>query len=146
MAVAEPSRKRAPFIQPMFSAFAYWWRKQHDIRKSLNSLDMIDERQVTQMASDLSLAPADLRGAVRCGPDAAKLLYARMHVLHLDPASLASKNWGVMRDLQRLCSLCRSKRLCQRQLAQHPVNPAWREYCLNEQTLVALMNERVVKH
>jgi hypothetical protein len=146
MTIAEPERKRTPFVEPVFSAFADWWRKQRDIRQSLNSLDTLDERQMTQMASDLRLSPADLRGVVRRGRDAANLLYDRMDALHLNPVSLANEDTPVMRDLQRLCSMCTSKRRCRKELAQDPENPAWREHCLNVQTLVALMNERTVKH
>ncbi len=145
MTVAEPGRKRMPFVEPVFAAFADWWRKQNEIRQSLNSLDTLDQREVTQIASDLRLSPADLRGAARRGRDAAKLLYRRMLALHLDAVSLENKDTAVMRDLQRLCSMCTTKRRCRRELARDPENPAWREHCLNVQTLDALMGDRAVK-
>ena len=146
MSIAESGRKQAPLIESVLLAFAGWYRKQREIRQSLNIFDGIDDRQVKQMANDLHLSPADLRGMVRRGPDAAKLLYERMSVLHLDADRLESKDPAVMRDLQRLCSTCTTKKRCLKELAQDPGSAAWREHCPNENTLVALVGDDRIKH
>jgi hypothetical protein len=54
-------------------------------------------------------------------------------VLHADPM--------VVRDLERVCTVCGSKRRCDRDLAHHPDDPVWRTYCPNVQTLEALETE-----
>ncbi|MEJ2376453.1 MAG: hypothetical protein P8Y71_13900 [Pseudolabrys sp.] len=98
------------------------------------------------MANDLQLLPAQLRGMARRGPEAADLLLVRMKALHLDAEKLAKGEPAVMHDLQRACSLCRTKRRCRRELARDPENPVWREHCLNEDTLLALLGEDPVRH
>jgi hypothetical protein len=47
----------------------------------------------------------------------------------------------VMRDLQRTCALCLSKRRCTHDLARHPADPVWEEYCPNAMTFSALRAE-----
>jgi hypothetical protein len=76
-------------------------------------------------------------------PDAAKLLLDRMAALHLDPGTLAKSDSSTMRDLQRLCSNCASKKRCQRDLIRHRDDPVWRQYCPNAGTLDALEFEAV---
>jgi hypothetical protein len=44
----------------------------------------------------------------------------------------------IMRDLERVCTLCGSKRRCERDLAAHPDDEVWRTYCPNAPTLEAL--------
>jgi hypothetical protein len=68
-----------------------------------------------------------------------------MEVLHLDAERLARDEPVVMRDLQRVCSICTTKRRCRKELARGPQNPVWREHCLNENTLVALAGEGAVE-
>jgi len=54
---------------------------------------------------------------------------------------LASNDPLLFRELQALCTLCRSKERCVLDLAQEcdePGNQGWREYCLNATTLNAL--------
>jgi hypothetical protein len=47
-----------------------------------------------------------------------------------------------LRDLQRACSLCASKRRCKRDLARKSTDPGWQQYCPNASTLHALIAER----
>jgi hypothetical protein len=50
-----------------------------------------------------------------------------------------------MRDLQRVCTVCGSKRRCEHELTNNPSYPAWQKYCLNATTLLALEAERADK-
>jgi hypothetical protein len=50
-----------------------------------------------------------------------------------------------MRDLQRVCTVCGSKRRCAHELAKNPSDPAWQKYCPNATTLAALVAERAAK-
>jgi hypothetical protein len=71
----------------------------------------------------------------------ASLLFRRLAALQIDRDELASNDPLLFRELQALCTLCRSKERCVLDLAQEcdePGNQGWREYCLNATTLNAL--------
>jgi hypothetical protein len=71
----------------------------------------------------------------------AGLQFRRMAALQIDRDELASDDPLLFRELQGLCTLCRSKERCVLDLAQErdqPSNPAWREYCPNAATLNVL--------
>jgi len=71
----------------------------------------------------------------------ASLLFRRMAALQVDRDELASNNPLLFRELQGLCTLCRSKERCVLDLAQERdelANPPWREYCPNAAILNAL--------
>src|SRR5262249_61501852 len=71
----------------------------------------------------------------------ASLLFRRMAALQIDRDELASNDPLLFRELQGLCTLCRSKERCVLDLAQERDelgNQGWREYCLNATTLNAL--------
>jgi hypothetical protein len=71
----------------------------------------------------------------------ASLLFRRMALLRVDRDELASDDPLLFRELQALCTLCRSQERCVLDLAQEcdePGNREWREYCLNATTLDAL--------
>jgi hypothetical protein len=64
-----------------------------------------------------------------------------MATLQVDRDELASDDPLLFRELQGLCTLCRSKERCVLDLAQEsdqPGNPGWREYCPNAATLNVL--------
>jgi hypothetical protein len=95
------------------------------------------------MAREAGLTPRELARMSELRPDAAKLLPQRMAALHLDPEALAKNDPSTMRDLQRLCSSCASKKRCQRELISYSYDPAWRQYCPNSGTLEALQSVAV---
>jgi hypothetical protein len=64
-----------------------------------------------------------------------------MAALRIDQDELACDDPLLFRELQALCTLCRSKERCVLDLTQEgdkPENRKWREYCLNATTLNAL--------
>lgn len=96
------------------------------------------EMEVERIARDVRMTPAELRAVAKRGPEAADLLLRRMAALDLDPAEVSQVGPQTFRDLQRVCSLCESKRRCARDLAHDSAMPAWQDYCPNAQTLIAL--------
>jgi hypothetical protein len=58
--------------------------------------------------------------------------------LHLDAAAISRDEPLIMRDLERVCTTCGSKRRCVRDLVRYPDDQAWRAYCPNAMTLDAL--------
>jgi hypothetical protein len=71
----------------------------------------------------------------------AGLLFRRMALLQIDRDELASDDPLLFRELQGLCTLCRSKGQCMQDLAQEcdeAPRQEWRDYCPNATTLNAL--------
>ena len=122
-------------------AFRDWVRKRRMIRQYRHRLDGCDQNEIARIARDVGLSSNELREMAEHGPDAAKLMLERMAVLHLDAAALAKSEPSTMRDMQRLCSICASKKRCQLDLILIPNDPAWRHYCPNVGTLDAVQSE-----
>jgi hypothetical protein len=106
-------------------------------RMTLSDLDHMGREEASRTAHDVSLSSSDLVGLAERGPQAADLLPLRLAAQHLDPQQLVRTEAGVLRDMQRLCTMCASKGRCARELAEHPDDPAWRSYCPNVATIDA---------
>jgi hypothetical protein len=125
----------------VIAAFRDWVRKRRMLRQYRHRLNGCDQNEIARIARDVGLSSNELREMAELGPDAAKLMLERMAVLHLDADALAESDPSTMRDLQRLCSTCVSKKRCQRDLLLVPDDPMWRHYCPNADTLDALQSE-----
>jgi Family of unknown function (DUF6455) len=68
-----------------------------------------------------------------------------MEEIRLDAAEIGRIEPQVIRDLQRTCSLCASKRRCRHDLARDPSGPSWQDYCPNAMTFDALVTERAAR-
>ena len=127
-------------VNPLTAAntgFAAWWRNLRAARASVGELEACGT-EVTHIARDLGLAPSELRTIAAKRPDAAAPLEMRLEALHVDPAALRRDEPLVMRDLERVCTQCGSKRRCVRDFVRFPDDSGWREYCPNAMTLEAL--------
>lgn len=120
-----------------FKAFLQWCRDWASL-DSMSDLSCAAEAEVERIARDMRMSPAELRAVARRGPEAADLLLRRMAALDLDPTEVSQVGPETFRDLQRACALCENKRRCARDLARGPDLPAWKEYCPNNATLMAL--------
>ena len=139
--LAPNSATTFPAFSSRIAAFRGWMRQRKLIRQCRQRLDACDSNEIARIARDVGLSPHDLRHLADLGPDAAKRLFERMAVLHLDADALAKSEPTTLRDLQRLCSECVSKKQCQRDLLLAPNDPAWRHYCPNADTLDALQSK-----
>ncbi len=119
---------------------AEWWRTWRQQRTALAELENCSS-EVKRVAHDLALTPGELRVIAAKRPDAADLLPHRLAALDLDPRTLAVTEGVVLRDLQRLCTICESKGRCARDLADDTLSSDWRDYCPNAETLKSLVNE-----
>jgi hypothetical protein len=140
MLASNPVRTYSVF-NSVIAAFREWVRNRKLIRQCRQRLDACDKNEIARIARDVGLSSSDLREMAALGPDAAQQLLDRMAVLHLDADALAKSEPSTMRDLQRLCSSCVSKKRCQRDLLLTPDDPMWRHYCPNAGTLDALQSE-----
>jgi hypothetical protein len=105
--------------------------------KAMAELDRCGPVETANMARDLGMSGRELRTLAGKWPDSGDLLSQRMHGL-----GLARVEPEVMRDLQRVCTLCAGKSKCRHDLATNPLDPAWKRYCPNEPTFAALIRER----
>ena len=101
-------------------------------------LSCVGETEVARIARDVGMTVAELRLAATQGSAAADLLFERMGALDLDPEEVFKIAPETLRDLQRTCTLCESKRRCARDLARDAEMPVWKDYCPNAETLTAL--------
>jgi uncharacterized protein YjiS (DUF1127 family) len=121
----------------MSTGFAAWWRNMRAARASLGELDGCG-KDLAGIARDVGITPSELRNIAAKGPDAADQLDMRLEGLHLTPDALRRDEPLIMRDLERVCTQCGSKRRCVRDFVRYPDDTAWREYCPNATTLDAL--------
>ena len=135
MSAALPWQKRRPSLFARILA----WRDDRargialfgrDRRTPAQAGDVVEDARPSGEALDLPRYSYD-----------ASLLFRRMAALQIDRDELASNDPLLFRELQAVCTLCRSKERCGLDLAQEcdgPGNQDWREYCLNATTLNAL--------
>jgi hypothetical protein len=109
-----------------------WWRTQ-------NELAGINPGELDRVAADLGMSAGALKGLVARGPDAANLLYERMHALGISKADVDHAAQGVMRDLQKTCACCNEKSVCEWDVHERPDDPGWKSYCPNAVTLESLV-------
>jgi hypothetical protein len=114
------------------------WMCDRSRSKTLNELQSCGEQEVERIARDSGLSVAEFRVLACLGPNVTDLLEHRMAALGLDPIAVSAAAPQTLRDLQRICSLCESPRRCLRDLARDPAIPAWKDYCPNAKTLMAL--------
>jgi hypothetical protein len=115
--------------------FTEAWKSFWTKRAAVNELAHCDALEVARIAQDLGISAADLCVLASRDQRAADLLNRRLETLRLDPTSVDP---AVMRDLQRCCSNCGSKLLCEYELEDKPKDASWPKYCPNEQTIAAL--------
>jgi hypothetical protein len=96
------------------------------------------EVEIERIARDIRMSASELRAVARKGPKTADLLLRRMAALDLDPKEVARLEPAALRDLQRVCILCKSHRRCASDFAHDAPLPAWESYCPNADTLAAL--------
>ena len=121
----------------IFASVVEWWL---NLRAGLARRDELNNcgREAENIARDVGLSTAELYTIAAKRPDAADQLKSRLAALHLDRAAVLDTDPLIMRDLERVCTLCGIKRRCERDVARHPEDPAWRTFCPNAQTLEAL--------
>jgi len=85
-------------------------------------------------AAECTFGPWE-RPAMNLKPGDIGLLLRRIAVLNIDPDALDSADPLLFRELQGLCSLCRTKGRCARDLAHDAADLGWKKYCPNGATL-----------
>jgi hypothetical protein len=117
-----------------------WWWSRIQRSPPVAELSQLAADELECIAHGVN--SAEFRVLAGKWPDSPELLSWRLPTLNLDEHKLREKEPQVLRDMQRVCTLCASKGRCEHDFAYKPSDPTWRAYCLNSQTLAALETER----
>jgi len=131
-ALAQGRQSQSP-LKSMLAWCRAWFRGS-----SALDFECCGEAEIERMARDVRMSVSELRAMARKGPKAADLLLRRMAALDLDPKEVARLEPAALRDLQRVCTMCKSHRRCASDFAHDAPLPAWESYCPNAGTLAAL--------
>ncbi|MGJ4880222.1 MULTISPECIES: DUF6455 family protein [unclassified Bradyrhizobium] len=133
--------KPYPRVQFLIDTFAQWLRH----RRELSEIRQLDRDDFERIAMDLQVTPADLDELVRHGEHAADELPQMLKALGIDEAALGRAEPLVLRDMERVCAMCKDKPRCHRDLAAGTSAEHYEEYCLNAPTIDRL-GSAAVKH
>ena len=119
----------------IFAVVLAWGEMQtRGIRAKADSFEVESrsQDQIERMAQDFGLSTSDLRALASGGPNQGNLLLRRLAALRLDADELVRFDPAMFRDLQRVCTTCRSPRRCARDLKWEPnTSQDWLDYCPN---------------
>jgi hypothetical protein len=130
-----------PIVEAALETVADWINR---FRRSTgrSALGECDSREVARIAADLGITAGELRGLAEAKPGSADLLKDMLRALGIDHKTLADTDPLVMRDLQRLCVICRNKGQCRHELDNLSAAEHYHQFCPNAVTLDALLEER----
>ncbi|MBR1207729.1 MULTISPECIES: DUF6455 family protein [unclassified Bradyrhizobium] len=123
-----------PVVEYLVDVFGNWLKHRRD----LDELRELDDASFSQIAGDLRVSPDDLAALVRQGPHSADELPKLLKALGIDQEKLARTEPLVLRDMERVCSLCDHKRQCDHNLAAGTSGTRYQQYCHNAPTIEAL--------
>ncbi|AMA55120.1 hypothetical protein [Bradyrhizobium sp. CCGE-LA001] len=131
-----------PIVQDLIESFAGWLKH----RREINEMRRLDRADFDRIASDLRIAPDDLEELVRHGKHAADELPKLLDQLGIDAEGLGRAQPLLLRDMERVCSLCDHKGQCDRDLAAGTAAENCHGYCANAATLESLDRAEIVPH
>jgi transcriptional regulator with XRE-family HTH domain len=123
-----------PRVEFLIGAFTDWLAH----RRELNEMRQMDRADFDRIAGELRLSPGELDTLVRQGPHSADELPKLLKALGIDETGLARIEPMVLRDMERVCALCRHKPECDRDLAAGTSAEHYEGYCLNAATIDGL--------
>jgi hypothetical protein len=127
--------RQYPVVESVIDIFARWLKHRREIAESCNCAS----EDYAQIARDLNVSTGELDQLVRQGAHAADALPKMMAELQIDRRAVMRVEPMVMRDLERVCSLCAHKRQCARELAAGTAAEHYADYCPNASTLKTLV-------
>ena len=130
-----PFEQQYPTVGPLIVAIAAWYRKWRRESETAN-LETWLPGDVERIARDIGVTVADLHALERT--EQPLLLPRMLDALKIDAAELARTQPAALRDLQRVCSLCDSKRRCRSELAARDAARTYEGFCPNALTLKTL--------
>ena len=131
-----------PIVQDLIESFASWLKH----RRELSELRQLDRADFDRIANDLRIAPDDLEELVRHGTHAADELPKMLEQLGISAEALGQAQPLLLRDMERVCSLCSHKARCDRELADGTAVENYHGYCGNAATLESLDRTEIAPH
>lgn len=116
-------------------AFIKDWLERNELRRSISRLDARDREKII---GESGLSNSDLAYVMRTPFLSDDLLSPMMRRFGLDPEELKSSQLGVVRDLERICTMCPNRRRCRQGVALGDEVETCRQYCPNSATLDAI--------
>jgi uncharacterized protein YjiS (DUF1127 family) len=123
-----------PIVQDLIESFAAWLKH----RREMNEMRQLDRADFDRIANDLRIAPDDLEELVRHGRHAADELPQMLERLGIDSDRLQRAQPLLLRDMERVCSLCQHKARCNLELVTGTAAENYPGYCGNASTLESL--------
>jgi uncharacterized protein YjiS (DUF1127 family) len=129
-------REPHPFTTKVIDLFGDWLKQ----RRELNELAQYaaDPGELELLARDLNVTPADLEMLVRQGSQGGNELSYTLTALGIDEAALWRAEPALLRDMERVCSLCTHRRRCHEELTAGTAATNYVEYCENADTIDTL--------
>ncbi len=132
-----PAPDNAQGRRTPFAVIAQWWRNWTHPGADVANPCCLDG-EIDRIATDIGVPFAEVRRLAQAGPGGADLLLRRMEALNLDRNRIAGSEPETVRDLQRVCSQCESRRQCTLDLTLDRADANWEDYCPNVATLKLL--------
>ncbi len=127
-------QKPYPVVDLVIDTFGEWLKHRRELRE----MHEMDAANFNQIAGELRMSASDLEDLVRRGPHAADELPKMLAALGISEQDLARTEPHVLRDMERVCSMCIHKRQCDRDLAAGTAAQHYEEYCGNADTIDGL--------
>jgi hypothetical protein len=122
----------------MLGRFGNWWKRWREHAMTIAGLRECGYAELSRVAQDIGVGAGDLKVLAGKWPDAAGPIARRAAALGLDADEIGRPEPEVMRDLERVCSLCGNKRACEHDLSHAAQSSHWQDYCPNAETLAAI--------
>jgi hypothetical protein len=123
-----------PTVEYLIDKFAGWLKH----RRELSEIRRMNRTDFDLIARDLRISSDDLERLVEAGQHSADEMPRMLRALGIRVADLARTEPLLVRDMQRVCSLCRDKAHCHGELAEGTAAKHYRDYCPNAPTIDAL--------
>lgn len=116
----------------MLRRLARWLHHARERYRLTRDLQNLSEEDRQRVLGEVGLAREDLDHLHTDAPET--LLPRMMTRFGLDPAAVGSNDRAVLRDMQRVCGACTSRRRCRRALAAGATLEEFRVMCPNAGT------------
>ena len=129
--------KPYPFVDRVIEMFGDWLKHRHEITE----MCQFDAQEFGRIAHDLGVTSSELDELVRQGPHKIEELPLLLKALGIDEAAIARAQPLVLRDMERVCALCKHKSECDHDIADGTLVQHYESYCGNAVTIDALEQE-----
>jgi hypothetical protein len=131
-----------PIVQDLIDSFAGWLKH----RRELNEMRQLDRTDFDRIANDLRVSPDDLEELVRLGQHSSDEMPKMLEQLGIDEDRLSKAHPLLLRDMERVCALCRHKSECDRDLIAGTAAEHYQGYCPNASTIDTLDRDLGTRH